>query len=181
MKKGFLFGGPPAPKAKVSQPKPAKTEDITFLKPKETKEEERRIPEVQEAMMNDFLEKNKGRPCGSSLAILIDSYIPVRDLDEILRGWFVNYLIYDVFHLFTDSWMTEDLLNKVQKNEKMTQQLANPKFVAALAEFQKNPKAASEKYKDSPEMEVFFKDFCQIMGMRILNYVTSNCKCIIWL
>ena len=59
MKKGFLFGGPSKPKPKPTTQKPK--DDIPLLKPKQTKEEERRIPEVQEAMMGNFLEKNKGQ------------------------------------------------------------------------------------------------------------------------
>ena len=63
--------------------------------------------------------------------------------------------------------MTEALLQKVQKNDTLMKQLGNPKFMAALTEFQHNPKAAAEKYKDNPEIDKFFRDFSGIIGMFI--------------
>ena len=75
MKKGFLFGGSNTSKSKpVTKPAtskskdslPKSTDDIPLLKPKQSKQEERRIPEVQEAMMSDFMEKNKGQRAGST-------------------------------------------------------------------------------------------------------------------
>ena len=65
--------------------------------------------------------------------------------------------------MFTD-WVTDDLLTQIQQNETLSKRMTDPTFVQAIGEFQKDPKAASEKYQNNPEMQKFFTDFCNIMG-----------------
>ncbi len=40
----------------------------------------------------------------------------------------------------------------------------DPSFMQAMAEFQTNPQAAQQKYKDNKEMQTFLKEFCGLMG-----------------
>ncbi|KAL8559512.1 hypothetical protein ACOMHN_037176 [Nucella lapillus] len=61
-------------------------------------------------------------------------------------------------------WVTDDLLEKVQKNETLSKRLGDPRFMQAVTEFQADPKAAMMKYQDSPEMQQFLKEFCGILG-----------------
>ncbi|XP_033740783.1 uncharacterized protein LOC117327761 [Pecten maximus] len=61
-------------------------------------------------------------------------------------------------------WVTDELLENVQKNERLTRRLQDPTFARALAEFQTNPQAAALKYQNNPEFQDTFKDFCGIMG-----------------
>ena len=60
--------------------------------------------------------------------------------------------------------MTEDLLTKIQNNDTIMKRLSDPRFMAAVTEFQTNPKAAQEKYKDNPEMVKFLSEFAGVMG-----------------
>ena len=55
MKKGFLFGGPSKKEKQTTKPE----DDIPFIKPKETNENQYKFPEVQKAM-SDTLTANKG-------------------------------------------------------------------------------------------------------------------------
>ncbi|XP_060067681.1 uncharacterized protein LOC132547893 [Ylistrum balloti] len=61
-------------------------------------------------------------------------------------------------------WVTDELLENVQKNERLTRSLQDPAFARALAEFQTNPQAAAIKYQNNPEFQETFKDFCGLMG-----------------
>jgi hypothetical protein len=73
-----------------------------------------------------------------------------------------------------DAWMTEDLLKKIQNSDTLMKRLADPRFMAALTEFQTNPKAATEKYKDNPEMDKFLREFSGIMGKDLFLFTDRN-------
>ena len=60
--------------------------------------------------------------------------------------------------------MTEDLLEKVQKNMVLSKRLGDPRFMQAVTEFQTDPKAAMAKYQSNPEIQLFLKEFCGILG-----------------
>ena len=62
MKKGFLFGGGGSQKKVAAAPAKSTKNDIPFIRPKSTLEEERQLPEVQQAMQagQQFLQ-NKGK------------------------------------------------------------------------------------------------------------------------
>ncbi|XP_064628868.1 uncharacterized protein LOC135488262 isoform X2 [Lineus longissimus] len=61
-------------------------------------------------------------------------------------------------------WVTDDLLERVEKSPNLMKYLADPRFSQALAEFQTNPQGAQLKYADNPEVQLFFKDFCGLLG-----------------
>ncbi|OWF38905.1 uncharacterized protein LOC110465696 [Mizuhopecten yessoensis] len=61
-------------------------------------------------------------------------------------------------------WVTDELLENVQKNERLARRLQDPTFARALTEFQTNPQAAALKYQNNPEFQETFQDFCGIMG-----------------
>lgn len=70
--------------------------------------------------------------------------------------------------------MTEDLLEKVQKNETLSKRLGDPRFLQAVTEFQTNPEAAMEKYQNNPEMQLFLKEFCGILGTSWYRLLYNN-------
>ncbi|KAK7108391.1 uncharacterized protein [Littorina saxatilis] len=61
-------------------------------------------------------------------------------------------------------WVTEDLLETVQKNETLSRRLGDPRFMQAVTEFQTNPMEAMAKYQNNPEMQQFLQEFCGILG-----------------
>ena len=67
----------------------------------------------------------------------------------------------------SDEWCTPDLLQKLAKKPELMKMLENPNAMRAIAEFQKDPKAAAKKYEGTPEVMAFFKDFCDIMGTHL--------------
>lgn len=67
--------------------------------------------------------------------------------------------------LCLSDWISDDLLDKVEKNELLLKRFADPHFMKALEEFQANPVAAMEKYKGNKEVEKFLMEFCGLLGM----------------
>lgn len=65
-----------------------------------------------------------------------------------------------------DALMTDkdELLKNIEKNEMLCKRILDPSFKAAITEFQTDPEAALEKYKDNVEIQSCFKDFCSIIG-----------------
>ncbi|KAL4232860.1 hypothetical protein ACF0H5_007547 [Mactra antiquata] len=61
-------------------------------------------------------------------------------------------------------WVTDDLLTKLEKNEKLTKRLQDPRFMQAIGEFQKNPTEALKKYGQDADIQEFLQDFCSLMG-----------------
>lgn len=66
--------------------------------------------------------------------------------------------------------MTEDLLEKVQKNELLSKRLSDPHFMQAITDFQKNPQAAITKYQSNTEVWSLLKEFSGILGKFLLLY-----------
>ena len=69
------------------------------------------------------------------------------------------------YHFFITDWVTEDLLEKVQKNATVFKRLGDPRFMQAINEFQSNPKEAMEKYANNLEVQTFLKEFCGLLGI----------------
>jgi len=68
-------------------------------------------------------------------------------------------------------------LRRIQSSDNLCQQLQDPTFVQAIAEFQANPQAAMLKYGDNPAVQAFFHDFCALLGMLLLSLAhVSNCE-----
>ncbi|GFO03477.1 hypothetical protein PoB_002998200 [Plakobranchus ocellatus] len=66
--------------------------------------------------------------------------------------------------LENQDWITDDLLTKIEKNETLRKRFADPRFMQALEEFQKDPTAAMAKYKGNQEVETFLQQFCGLLG-----------------
>jgi STI1/HOP, DP domain len=71
---------------------------------------------------------------------------------------------------------TPDMLEKVQKNERLMKGLANPRFTKAIEEMQKDPAATVAKYADDVEMGEFFKEFMELMGIQLGKQATEIAK-----
>ncbi|XP_025098824.1 uncharacterized protein LOC112566709 [Pomacea canaliculata] len=66
-------------------------------------------------------------------------------------------------------WVTEDLLEKVQKNELLSKRLSDPHFMQAITDFQKNPQAAITKYQSNTEVWSLLKEFSGILGQHFME------------
>ena len=66
-------------------------------------------------------------------------------------------------------WMNEDLLKTIAENPFLAKCMAQPQFMQAVGEFQRDPAGAKKKYADSPDMMRFFKEFFGIMGAHFTN------------
>lgn len=62
------------------------------------------------------------------------------------------------------SWINDDLLDNIQHDRDLMEKLANPKYSEALERMKKDPKAATEYYKDDKDVQEFFKKFYKILG-----------------
>jgi len=69
----------------------------------------------------------------------------------------------------SNEWLSDDLLKRIQSNNKINNKLNNPQFMAAFAEFQTNPQAAARKYGDNAEMKEFIQEFSGMMGNHFTN------------
>lgn len=66
--------------------------------------------------------------------------------------------------LNTKDWMTDNLLEKVEKDPVLSRAFQDPAMAQALAQFQANPQLAFAAAKDKPEMQKFLQSFCALMG-----------------
>ena len=74
-------------------------------------------------------------------------------LESLERGEFVN----------------DELLRRISNNNGLLERLKDPRYAAALEDMQKNPGAAMKKYRDVPEVQNFFREFCEILGDHFVN------------
>ena len=58
-----------------------------------------------------------------------------------------------------DDWLTPEFFAKLQKNPKLLAAFQNPKAMAAMSEFGKDPKGAMEKYGNNPEFRELMAEF----------------------
>jgi len=66
--------------------------------------------------------------------------------------------------LQSKDWVTQDLLLKFATNPKLARGLTDPRFQAAIAELQKDPKVAMAKFQHDKELTAFLTEFCTTMG-----------------
>lgn len=66
--------------------------------------------------------------------------------------------------LESNAWVTEDLLAKIMKNEKLSEKFLHPNFNEVISLLQKDPQQAMELCKSDPEMADFIHEFCALMG-----------------
>lgn len=62
------------------------------------------------------------------------------------------------------AWVTDDLLEKILKNPRLSEKFLHPRFNDALSLFQQEPQKAMQVCKDDPEMAEFIQEFCSLMG-----------------
>ena len=71
-------------------------------------------------------------------------------------------------------WVTDGLLKQIQKSEIIMKKMNDPRFMQVMQEFQTNPGAALTKHAGDKDMESFLKEFCSILGTKLLiNYMLS--------
>lgn len=77
----------------------------------------------------------------------------------------VQNAIRDKFMANPVGWLTGDFLKKVQGNDKLLKQMSDQKFSAAVQLMHNDPQKAMEMYKDDKEVQDFFTDFLNLLGM----------------
>jgi len=73
--------------------------------------------------------------------------------------------------------VTPDLLQKFATNPKLSKGLSDPRFQAAIAEMQKDPKAAMAKFQKDKELSEFLTEFFSTMGDHFA-VVRGLCLCV---
>ncbi|XP_076445689.1 uncharacterized protein LOC143283369 [Babylonia areolata] len=144
MKKGFLFGG--SKSSGVSGKQQTKT-GSGKSKTKSGSGDPSSPPDSIPFIQPKTQEKNSG--------LKLDE---VQEAMESTKGF-----------LQDKEWVTDDLLEKVSKNETLSKRLGDPRFMQAVTEFQTNPKAAMMKYQSNAEMQQFLKEFCGILGEHFIS------------
>ncbi|KAH3728971.1 uncharacterized protein LOC127853959 [Dreissena polymorpha] len=136
LKKGFLFGGAPE-KAAVKKPDAAAQQTKTATASSDVKTSED-IP---------FVKKTDSQKSGYRFSEVQEAMAKTNE--KLMQN---------------KEWVTDDLLTKLEKNEKLAKRLQDPTFVRAIGEFQQNPQQALLKYGENKEVQEFFQDFCGLMG-----------------
>lgn len=62
------------------------------------------------------------------------------------------------------AWLTPELLARMMKEPRLVAGMQNPRFMAALGEMQKDPKAAMAKHKEDAPLHEFLKAFMGLLG-----------------
>jgi hypothetical protein len=72
-----------------------------------------------------------------------------------------------LLHENRKQWATPQLMQKINENPRLVAGMSNPLYMAALQEFQENPKKAMQKYNQndqSKEILRFLTEFCGVLG-----------------
>lgn len=72
-----------------------------------------------------------------------------------------------LLHENRQQWATPELMQKITENPRLVAGMSNPVYMAALQEFQENPKRAMQKYKQneqSKDILRFLTEFCGVLG-----------------
>uniref|UniRef100_A0A7R9U615 STI1 domain-containing protein n=1 Tax=Pinguiococcus pyrenoidosus TaxID=172671 RepID=A0A7R9U615_9STRA len=62
------------------------------------------------------------------------------------------------------SWLTPELMQKIQESPRLMAAMSNPAFGALLGRMQSNPSQVLKELKDSPETQELLKEFMVLMG-----------------
>jgi len=65
--------------------------------------------------------------------------------------------------------ITSDLIEKISQNPCLVEGLTNPRYMAALEYFQKNPQQAMIKFQDHPDIIEYLKRICSVIGEHFLE------------
>ncbi len=60
--------------------------------------------------------------------------------------------------------MTNNFLEQVTKNQKVSKLFSNPEYMKAIDLFKTNPKEAMAKYGQNKQFMEGFQEFCKLMG-----------------
>lgn len=63
-----------------------------------------------------------------------------------------------------DTWMTPDLMSKLQSNPELLQGFSDPEIMQAIALMQVKPVEAKQKYQKNEKVTKFFVEFTKLMG-----------------
>ena len=61
-------------------------------------------------------------------------------------------------------WLTESLLEKMEKHPVLSKALHDPQLAQVMSQFQSNPKAVLQAAAGNPDVQEFLKEFCALMG-----------------
>ncbi|XP_074658463.1 uncharacterized protein LOC141911359 [Tubulanus polymorphus] len=78
--------------------------------------------------------------------------------------------------LSNKEWITDNLLESVEKNPLLCSQITDPKISEAMNEFQTNPQEAMWKYRNDEEVQKFFKEFCGLLGNHFTGLSESQAQ-----
>ena len=73
------------------------------------------------------------------------------------------YLL-SILPLALAEWLTESLLEKIEKHPLLSKALQDPNLARAMSQFQSNPQAVLQSAAGNPELQAFLKEFCALMG-----------------
>lgn len=155
--------------------------DIPFLRAKPGAAESKGpvIPEVQQAMREAYplLNTQGGHPLTGDLSTyplspsyvlscVCDSMSPLPSLSSFPQQSFLSSSLPPTLPLFPSSpeWMTESLLEKIEKHPLLSRALRDPHLAQVLSQFQSNPRAALQAAAGNREMQQFLREFCSLMG-----------------
>ena len=61
-------------------------------------------------------------------------------------------------------WMTDSLLEKMEKHPLLSRALRDPTLARALAQFQTDPESVLRTAASNPQLQQILREFCAVMG-----------------
>lgn len=71
-------------------------------------------------------------------------------------------------------WVTDDLLEKIERHPLLSKAFRDPSLSQVLAEFQRNPETILKAAQGNPEMMQFLKEFSSLMGEHFTAFSSSK-------
>ena len=75
-----------------------------------------------------------------------------------------------------DQWLTPDLMQKLLAKPHLLAAFQDPQFSAVLAELQKNPQVAMQKYGSNAKFREFIMEFSNLMGSHFDEVADKKAK-----
>ena len=75
-----------------------------------------------------------------------------------------------------DQWLTPELMQKLLAKPQLLAALQDPQFSAVLAELQKNPQVAMQKYGSNAKFREFIMEFSSLMGTHFDEVADKKAK-----
>ena len=73
-------------------------------------------------------------------------------------------------------WMNDDFMSRFSKNPRLMKGFQDPRCQKAMEEMQSDPKGASAKYANDPEIKEFLREFMGLMGDQFGNLADEQDK-----